>query len=296
MVFTIRTPAERFADLPAWPYEPRYVEVGGLRLAAVDEGPCEAHPVVLLHGEPTWGYLWRHVVPPLLDARLRVVVPDQVGFGRSDKPARRDWYSYDRLVEHFTAHLDALDIGPCTLVVHDWGGPVALRWAVEHTEAVTDLVILNTALYSPGGRASAAFTAFRAFVAAAETLPVAALVQGATLRELADDELHGYEAPFPDEASQAGALALPLLVPTADDDPAAAEMHEVLLALGEWPHPCLVLWGRDDPVLPLRLGERFAQLVANVAQFETVAGSHFLQEDAGKQVGERIAAFVSRTR
>jgi haloalkane dehalogenase len=287
----VRTPDERFDDLPGWPYRPRYTEWEGLRLARVDEG--EGRPVVLVHGEPTWGFLWRQIVPPLLDAGVRVVVPDQVGFGRSDKPTDRDWYSYERLTASFAAHLAAvLDDEPVTLVVHDWGGPVGLRWAVENPHRVRDLVILDTGLYRPGGRMSPAWEAFRDHVAASEELPIGQLIQGATTTELTAEVIAGYEAPFPDETFQAGVVALPLLVPTSDDAPAAAAMHRVLQGLEEWERPTLVLWAEDDPILPLRVGERMAAVIPG-AQLRTVPGSHFLQEDSGPQIGREIAAFTT---
>jgi haloalkane dehalogenase len=299
VVFTVRTPDERFADLPEWPYQRRHVQVDQLRLARVDQvppaGPDRPHPVVLVHGEPTWGYLWRKVLPPLLDAGLRTVVPDQVGFGRSDKPARRDWYSYDRLVDSFAAHLDALDLEPVTLVVHDWGGIVGLRWAVEHPERVARLVLLNTALWTPGGRHSEAWLRFRRFVERAEELPIGRLIDGAALTDLPDRVLAAYEAPFHEPAAQAGALALPLLVPLSDQDPGARQMHQTGLQLLTWDKPALVLWGADDPILPPVIGERFARDLPGAGELETVRGAHFLQEDAGHEIGERIARFVGDT-
>lgn len=287
----VRTPDERFDDLPGWPYPAHYAEVDGLRLARVDEGG--GAPVVLLHGEPTWGFLWRRVVPLLLAAGRRVVVPDQVGFGRSDKPTDRDWYSYDRLTSSFSGHLDAA-VGdePVTLVVHDWGGPVGLRWAVEHPERVERLVILDTGLYAPGGRMSEAWMQFRDFIASVDDLPIGRLVQGATATPLPDEVIAGYEAPFPNAASKAGALALPLLVPTADDAPGATEMHEVLRALGDWQRPTLVLWGEDDPIIPPRVGERMVAAIPTADALFTVPGSHFLQEDSGEAIGERIVGFL----
>lgn len=304
MVFTVRTPDERFADLPGWPYEPSYAEVGDLRLARVDEG--DGHPVVLVHGEPTWGYLWRKVVPPLLDAGLRAVVPDQVGFGRSDKPARREWYTYDRLVESFAGHLDAIALDePVTLVVHDWGGPVGLRWAVEHADRVARLAILNTGLYrprssderhAPGGRMSEAWQRFHDFVEAATSLPIGQLVRGGTANGLDDEVVAAYEAPFHDEASQSGALALPLLVPTHDDHPSARAMGETLTALGDWEKPVLLLWGADDPIIPPEVGERLAAAIGSAVGVETVSpAAHFLQEDAGDEIGRRLVRFVSET-
>jgi haloalkane dehalogenase len=290
-----RTPEERFADLPGFDHEPRYVEVDGLRLARVDEG--EGHPVVLVHGEPTWGFLYRSVIPPLLGAGLRTVVPDQVGFGRSDKPTDRGWYTYDRLVETFAAHLDALSFDePVTLVVHDWGGPVGLRWAVEHPDKVARLVILDTGLYARGTRMGEAWQRFRDFVEQSVSLPIGQLVQGATLTALPGEVVAAYEAPFPDDASQAAALALPLLVATDDDHPSAAAMARTGEALRSWERPTLVIWGEQDQILPPAVGEKMARMIPGADdEIVRVEGSHFLQEDAGAEIGRLIANFVERT-
>lgn len=295
MVFTVRTPDDRFEGLPDWPYEPHYVETGGLRLARVDEGPAEAHPVVLVHGEPSWGFLWRRAVPPLLDAGLRTIVPDQVGFGRSDKPARRDWFTYDRLVESFAAHVEAVDPDPVTLVVHDWGGVVGLRWAVENPGRVARLVLLNTGLWTKGGRHSEAWMQFRRWIEGAERLSIGRMIQGATATDLPAEVTAAYEAPFPGPEHQAGALQLPLLVPVGDDDPGADEMTRARAQLQRWDAPAYVLWGRDDPILPTEVGERFVRDIPTAEQLDTVAGMHFLQEDAGEEIGRRIADFVART-
>jgi haloalkane dehalogenase len=289
-------------DLPDWPFEAvrTEVEVDGtaLGLAHVDSGPEDGHPVVLLHGEPTWSYLYRHVLPVLADAGLRAIAPDHVGFGASDVPLDQRWFTYDRLVAATGAHLDAL-VGtePVTLVVHDWGGPIGLRWAVEHPDRVARLVVLDTALYAPGGTPSEAWRSFRSFVEGAEELPVGWLVAGGTVTELPAEVRAAYDAPFPDAASQAGARALPLLVPVGDDDPGAAEMWSTLRALGEWQHPTLLVWGGEDRILPPRVGERWARDVPGCVGLHVLPGAgHFLQEDAGARIGELIADHVHDTR
>lgn len=288
----VRTPDERFAGLPGWPWDSRYDHWDGLRLARVDEGDGAA--VVLLHGEPTWGYLYRKVLPPLLGAGHRVVVPDLPGFGRSDKPTERAWFTYDRLVASFDAHVAMAGLDePFTLVVHDWGGPIGLRWAVDHPDRVARLVILNTLLYAPGGRPSDAWLAFRDFVARSDELPVGMLVRRATATGLDDDVAAAYEAPFHARSAQAGALSLPLLVPTDDAHPAAAEMWRVNQALGDWHTPTLMIWGEDDPILPLRAGERWAERIPGVTRLVPLSpAAHFLQEDQGERIGELVAGFV----
>ncbi len=302
MTAVARTPDDRFAGLPDFPWEPRFVEVqddeaGPLRLARIDEGPDDAHPVVMLHGEPTWSFLWRQVVPPLLEAGLRVVVPDQVGFGRSDKP-ERSWFTYDRLCATMGAHLDAA-VGdqPVTLVVHDWGGPVGLRWAAEHRDRIARIVICNTGLYVRGSRMSQAWQAFRSFIEQADQLDVGRMVDGGAHRELPDEVRAAYDAPFPDPSYQGGVLSLPLLVPTSDDAPGADEQHGAMQELSSWHDgpPILCLWGELDPIIPEKVGRRVCELLPSALPFETVAGMHFLQEDAGPAIGGRIAGFVSQT-
>jgi haloalkane dehalogenase len=293
----LRTPDDRFDGLRGWDHPAAWseVDVDGtvLRLARVEVGPADGHPIVLLHGEPTWGYLYRDVVGPLAAAGLRCIVPDHPGFGRSDKPSEVGWYSYDRLVASLHAHLDALDLPPVTLVVHDWGGPIGLRWAVEHPERVARLVVLDTGLYAPGGEPSVAWSAFRAFVERTDELPIGMLVDGGCVRELSSDEVAAYEAPFHVPTAQAGARALPLLVPVADSDPGAAEQWRTLQALGEWRAPTVLLWGADDRILPVRIGQRWARSIPGSVGITTFAGAgHFLQEDVGAELGNAITAFV----
>ena len=171
-----RTPDERFAELPGFPYEPVYRELDGLRLAHVDEGDGE--PVVFVHGEPTWSYLWRKVIPPVLDAGYRCIAPDHAGFGRSDKPTELDWYSYDRHSELFIELIDRLDLRDATVVVHDWGGPIGLRAAVERPERIGRMVIMDTGLFTGEQPMSEAWKTFRDFVERTEDLPIGMLVAG----------------------------------------------------------------------------------------------------------------------
>ena len=274
------------------------VEVDGteLELAHVELGPSDGPTVVLLHGEPTYSRLWREVMPPLADAGLRAVAPDLVGFGRSDKPTELDWYRFERLTAALDAHLQVLAPRPCTLVVHDWGGVLGLPWAVEQPHRVERLVLLDTVLYSPGGFASATWQAFREFVERTPELPIGALIDGGTHRALSEEEKAAYEAPFPDAASQAGARALPLLVPRADDDPGAARLSWAREELSRWHAPTLVLWGGADAVLPVSIGERFARSIPHCDDVEVIPDAgHFLQEDAGERIGARIARFVADT-
>src|SRR5262245_8105949 len=206
-----RTPDERFERLPDFPYEPRFRAVGGLRLAHVDEG--DGPPVVFLHGEPTWSYLWRHVLVPVRDAGFRCVAPDMAGFGRSDKPTDLAWYTYDRHTELFAGLLDDLDLRDVTLVVHDWGGPIGLRVAVERPERITRLVITDTGVFTGTQRMTDTWMAFREVVTSVETLDIGRLVRAGCARDPGDEVIAAYDAPFPTEASKAAARAFPALIP-----------------------------------------------------------------------------------
>ena len=284
------TPEERFQGLPGYGFEPHYTEVDGLRLHRVDEG--SGRPVVCLHGEPTWAYLYRKMVPPLVGAGLRVICPDFAGFGRSDKPTDRGWYSYDRHFELVSSHLEALDLDDAVVVVQDWGGPIGLRWAVENADRVGALVILNTGLFT--GRVSKGFLAWREFAEKNPDLPVGFVVQGATTTELPDEVVAAYEAPFPTPESKAGAAQFPLLVPTADDQPGAGEMRAVTAELGRWRKPALVAFSDSDPVFPYpRAGERFVETIPTVErQVRIEGGAHFLQEDRGEAIARELLAFL----
>lgn len=300
MTDVVRTPDDRFADLDGYDHPVSYVdaEVDGteLRLARVEAGSQDddAERVVLLHGEPTWGFLWRDVMRPLADSGYRVIVPDHVGFGRSDKPQPRDWYSYDRLYDALDQHLDdAVGDEPFTLVVHDWGGLLGLVWAAEHPDRVKRLVLLDTGLYREGGRMSDDWWRFRNHVEKLDEFPVADMVDGACTTELSDEVRAAYEAPFPDASSHGGPLALPLLVPTDDDAPGAQRAIEAWKVLEEWDKPTLFVWGEDDPIIPPKVGEAMSKYIPGTVKFTTVAGSHFLQEDAGLEIGAEISAFIS---
>jgi haloalkane dehalogenase len=291
MTDAFRTPDDRFADLPDFPWQPRYREVDGLRLAHLDEG--SGSPVVLVHGEPTWSYLWRKVMPPLLAAGLRCVVPDHAGFGRSDKPTDLGWYSYDRHTDLLVALLDELDLRDATMVVHDWGGPIGLRAAVERPDRVARIVVLDTGLFTGEQRMTAAWEAFRDFVERTEDLPISMLVRGGCHREPGDAVAAAYDAPHPTPASKAGARAFPLLIPRSPDAPGAAEGRRVLHALRDDGRPMLVLWADQDPILPLEVGRRFAAAIGGPEPEPIADAGHFLQEDAGAEIGRRIADWLA---
>jgi haloalkane dehalogenase len=290
-VEAFRTPDERFADLPEFGFEPRYREVDGLRLAHVDEG--EGEPVVFVHGEPTWSFLWRKVIPPVLDAGHRCIAPDHAGFGRSDKPTDLGWYSYDRHSELFAELIERLDLRDATVVVHDWGGPIGLRAAVEHPDRIARMVVMDTGLFTGEQPMSDAWKMFRDFVERTEDLPVGFLVKGAVARGLSEDVQAAYEAPFPTPESKAGARAFPLMLPTTPEMPGAAAGKRVLDSLRADERPKLHLWADSDPIIPFKVGERFAAAINADPPEKVDNASHFLQEDAGEEIGRRIAAWLS---
>jgi len=286
-----RTPDERFEGLPGYDFAPHYAEIDGLRLHYVDEGPREGTPIVCFHGEPTWAYLYRKMLAPLVAAGHRVICPDYAGFGRSDKPTDRGWYSYDGHVELMTALLDRLELRGATVVVQDWGGPIGLRWAVEHEERVERLVVLNTGIFT--GRVSKGFLAWRDFAQKNPDLPVGFVLQGATKSELAPEVVAAYEAPFPSPESKAGAAQFPLLVPTEEDGPGASQMRDVADALSRWQKPALVAFSDSDPVFPHpKSGQVFCDRIPGARPQVTIAGAaHFLQEDEGEQITDEMLAF-----
>jgi haloalkane dehalogenase len=285
-----RTPDAAFEDLPDFGFAPHYLDQDGLRMHYVDEGAGE--PVLVLHGEPTWSFLYRKLIPRLTPA-ARVVAPDYFGFGRSDKPVEPDWYTYDR---HFTSierFVEELDLRNLTVVVHDWGGPIGLRLAVERPERVQRLVITQTGVFA--GRApSDEWLRFRDMVRRVGTdLQAGRLVQAGSATKLPAAVVAAYDAPYPDPESKTGALMFPELVPVEPDHPSARTMLEVREALRSWDRPALVVFGDSDPIFSPRVGERFAELIPGAEPAETLSGAgHFLQEDKGEELGYRIARWL----
>ncbi len=285
-----RTPDERFDGMPGYGFDPHWHDADGLRLHYLDEGG--GHPVICFHGEPTWAFLYRKLVGPLVAAGQRVVCPDYPGFGRSDKPTDRRWYSYDRHVECVSGLLAALDLSAATVVVQDWGGPIGLRWAVENPGRVARLVILNTGLFT--GRVSKGFMAWRDFAERNPDLPVGFVLQSATATALPDEVVAAYEAPFPTSESKAGAAQFPLLVPIANDQPGARAMRAVADELSRWDKPALVAFSDGDPVFPYpKAGQAFCDLIPGAGEQLRIEGAaHFLQEDRGERIAAAILEFI----
>jgi haloalkane dehalogenase len=283
-----RTPDDRFANLPGYDFAPNYVDVDGLRMHYLDVGPRDGRPIVCFHGEPSWAYLYRKMIGPFTDAGHRVIVPDFAGFGRSDKPTDRRWYSYDRHTELVTRVLGGLNLSDAVAVVQDWGGPIGLRWAVENADQVGALAIFNTGLFT--GRVSKGFMAWRDFAEKNPDLPVGFVIQGATATELAPEVVAAYDAPFPNAESKAGAAQFPLLVPTTEEAVGATEMRAVTDELSRWRKPALVAFSDQDPVFPYpRAGEAFCELIPTAGEQIRIEGaSHFLQEDKGERLAVEV--------
>jgi len=293
MTEAYRTPDQRFVEVADFPFEPRYAEHDGLRMHYVDEG--RGDPVLCLHGEPTWSYLYRKMIPGLSRA-ARVVAPDYFGFGRSDKPTEPAWYSFDRHYGSILGLVDMLGLSGLTLVVQDWGGPIGLRLAVEHPERVNRLVILNTGV--GGGRApNEVWLRFREVVrAAGGDFQPGRLIRRACMRGLSDEAVAAYDAPFPTPESKAGPLMFPEQVPTEPEHPNTAPLMAIREALKAWTKPALVLFGDSDPIFPPQVAERISELIPGALPAETIPNAgHFVQEDAGEAAATRIVRFLEST-
>ncbi len=299
----VRTPDERFPDLPDFPYTARYVDVDDtdgaqLRVAYLDEGPRDAQPVLLLHGEPSWSFLYRRMIPILLDAGLRVLAPDLVGFGRSDKPAQRSDYTYARHVEWMrSALLDTLALSSITFVGQDWGGLIGLRLVAENPDRFARVVVANTGLPTGDQPMSEAFMAWQRYSQESPRFDIGRIVVGGCKTPLAAEVIAAYGAPFPDDTYKAGARVFPALVPTRPDDPAAAANRAAWKVLSTWEKPLLTAFSDSDPITAG--GERvFQKLVPGAAGQPHVTlegGGHFLQEDVGPRLAQVIADFVATT-
>jgi haloalkane dehalogenase len=288
-----RTPDEHFEDLPDYSFAPRYLEQDGLRMHYVDEGAGD--PVLLLHGEPTWAFLYRKRIPTIAGV-ARAVAPDYFGFGRSDKPTRIEDYSYELHYASIEQFALELDLREATVVVQDWGGPIGLRFAVEHPDRVARLVILNTGI-GAGRAPSEEWLRFREFVRRVGTdLVPGQLIRISCLGELEDAVVEAYNAPFPTPESKAGILAFPEHVPTEMDHPNASKMLELRAALERWEKPALVLFSDSDPIFSTVAAEHMASRIPGAGPAEIVAGAgHFLQEEKGEEIAQRIVSFLAET-
>jgi haloalkane dehalogenase len=297
----LRTPEERFRDLPGFPYPARYAEVPGadggpaLRIGYVADGPADGPVVLLLHGEPSWSFLYRSMLPVLARAGLRAIAPDLPGFGRSDKPAQVTDHSYARHVEWMRAFaFDALGLRDVTLVGQDWGGLIGLRLVAEHPGRFAAVVAANTGLPTGDVDMPPSWWAFRRAVEGAQALDIGRFVQSGCRRALSQAERAAYDAPFPDEDYKAGPRAMPLLVPTRPDDPASEANRTAWQALARWDKPFLCAFSDSDPITgPAARVLRAAVPGATDRDHPVIAGAgHFLQEDAGEQLAIEVARFL----
>jgi haloalkane dehalogenase len=291
----LRTPDVCFDGVPDFGYQPRYADVGGLRLAYVEAGPADGEPVLLLHGEPSWSFLYRKVMPVLADAGLRAIAADLAGFGRSDKPAEIGDHSYARHVEWIRAlAFDRLDLRGLTLVGQDWGGLIGLRLVAEHPDRFARVVAANTGLPTGDQQMPEVWLRFREVVRTAPEVDVARLVRSGCQTTLAPEVLAAYEAPFPGPAYGAAVRAMPNLVPTSPDDPAAEANRAAWRRLAAWDKPFLVAFSDRDPITG-GMAPILKRVIPGASGIEhpVIEGAgHFLQEDAGERLGTVIADFV----
>ena len=298
----LRTPDQRFKDVKGFPFEPKYAEVpdgegGRLRIHYVDEGPRNADPVLLMHGEPSWSFLYRKMIPIFLEAGYRAIAPDLIGFGRSDKPAHRSDYTYNRHVEWMKAWLGQMDLTRITLVGQDWGGLIGLRLLAAHPERFARAVAANTGLPTGDFPISEAFLQWRQFSLEVPEFSVGAIINMGTLSDLPEEILEAYNAPFPDETYKEGARIFPSLVPISPDDPAAPANRRAWEVLSRFEKPFLTAFSDGDPIT--RGGELIFQKRVPGAKGQPhtaiKGGGHFLQEDRGEEFAQGVIDFMIRT-
>ncbi len=298
----LRTPDERFADLPGWTFEPKYLDVpdgegGSLRMHYIDEGPPDSTPVLLLHGEPSWAYLYRKMVPVIVGAGHRAVAPDLIGFGRSDKPAQKDDYTFQRHVDWMKSFIEQLGLTNVTFFGQDWGSLIGLRIVAEDPDRFARVIIGNGGLPTGDQTPGEAFLRWQKFSQESPAFDVGRVVQGGTATTLPDEVVAAYDAPFPDDSYKAGARIFPSLVPTKPDDPAAPANRKAWETLQKWEKPFLTTFSDSDMIT--KGGERPLQAMIPGTKGQphaTIAGaSHFLQEDKGEDLARVIVDWMATT-
>ncbi|MFP6583676.1 MAG: haloalkane dehalogenase [Candidatus Hydrogenedentota bacterium] len=289
----LRTPDERFAFLPEYDYEPKYIEVGEFRMAYTDVG--KGDPILCLHGEPSWGFLYRKMIPGLSTVG-RVITPDLLGFGRSDKPANKEDFTYALNLDALESLVNQLDLKNITLVCQDWGGLLGLPLATRNNDRFARLVIMNTGCPSGEETPSKGFLQWLEAAEKMEDMPVGQILQGATVSNLQPDIVEAYDAPFPDKTYKVGAHKFPLLVPISTDMEAAQYTGPAKKALGEWTKPALVMFSDKDPVTGGgdKAMRRLIPSATNEPEITITQGGHFLQEDRGEEIAEHIIEFIQR--
>ena len=290
----LRTPDERFLNLPDYDFAAHYVDVGDMRMHYVDAGPADAPPVLLLHGEPSWAYLYRRMIPPIAEAGLRAIAPDLIGFGRSDKPSEQSDYSYEKHVAWMKRFLEKLDLRNITLVCQDWGSLIGLRLTAENEERFDRIVLANGGLPTGDQVMPKVFRIWRAFARFSPWFPIGRIIQSGTVSTLPPDVIAAYDAPFPDSTYKAGARAFPKLVPTTPDDPAASANRAAWEIFRKWQKPFLTAFSNRDPITR-GADKAFLELVpgAKDQPHTTIRNAgHFLQEDKGPQLAKVVIDFV----
>ena len=293
----LRTPEARFSSLPDFPFVPKRVDVGGLEMAWVEDGPASAAPVLCLHGEPSWSFLYRKMIPVLARAGHRVIAPDLIGFGRSDKPAERTDYTYQHHMDWLTAFLERLDLQSVTLVCQDWGGLLGLRLVAEQPERFARVVAANTFLPTGDIPMPKAFFRWRDFSQTTPTFDVGDIVSKGCATALTPEVKAAYDAPFPDETYKEGARQFPTLVPATPEDPATPANRRAWERLAEFKKPFLTAFSDQDPIT--RGADAFLQAAipgaAGQPHTTITGGGHFLQEDQGETLAKVVAAFIALT-
>jgi haloalkane dehalogenase len=293
----LRTPDDQFKDLPDYDFKPNYAVISGdLRLHYLDEGDRTGRPVLMMHGEPSWSYLYRHMIPRVAEAGHRVIAPDLIGFGKSDKPASTDDYSYSAHVGWMLEWFDKLDLNGVILFCQDWGGLIGLRLVAARPERFAAIVAGNTGLPTGEGTPSDAFLKWQAFSQNVPVFPTGQILQGATVRPLSDAEVAAYDAPYPDERYKAGARIFPSLVPTSPDQDGASDNREAWTVLKAWDKPFITCFSDQDPIT--RGGETiFQKLIPgtkNQPHREIKDGGHFLQEDQPEELADLLLEVAGR--
>jgi len=290
----LRTPDSRFQNLPGYDFNANYLDVDGLRMHYVDEGPRDGAVVLLLHGEPSWSFLYRTMIPPLRETGFRVIAPDLIGFGKSDKPIRKSDYTYAAHVAWMAEFIDALDLNDITLFCQDWGSLIGLRVVAENEHRFARIAIGNGGLPTGDQEMPTAFKIWRAFALYSPWFPIGKIIQKGTVTELSDQVVAAYDAPFPSTKYKAGSRAFPQLVPATPDDPASEANRAAWSVLRQWEKPFLTTFSNRDPVT--RGGERyFQEAVPGAKNREHVRiknAGHFLQEDKGPEIAEVLIRFV----
>lgn len=298
----LRTPDDRFENLPGYSFEPHYVDVpdgegGSLRVHYIDEGPRDAAPVLLMHGEPSWCYLYRKMVPIVAAAGFRAIAPDLPGFGRSDKPSKRTDYTFQRHVDWMTSFIKAIDLQEATMLGQDWGGLIGLRLVAENPDRFARVVAANTFLPTGDRPAGEAFLRWQKYSQETPIFHVGGIIRGGCKSDLSPEVIEAYNAPFPDDTYKEGARQFPLLVPTSPDDPASEPNRAAWKVLAAWEKPFLCAFSDEDPVT--KGGEKGFQAMVPGTKGQPhttiVGGGHFLQEDKGEELAKVVVDFIAGT-